>query len=279
MSDGMLSLVCATHGRYRELERLIVSLDRQTCKNFELIVVDQNANDLIVPLLATPISFPMSRISSSVSSNTHARNLGLRAASGTWVAFPDDDCWYHGNFVADLLRNIEAHPDADGFFTNWSDPNNNRDMFQFEEGKMTMADAFRLVSCICLFLRRDKVLETGGFNERLGFGDKTVVKAGEEQDLTLRMISRSMQLIKLPQLKVHHEIGNRPWNDAFLERIRSQGACDYFFTRKYIGSIAAWKLATKWTFGYMYNVMRGNRKNARWYSKKLEGISLSSAIE
>jgi glycosyltransferase involved in cell wall biosynthesis len=279
MKTEMLSLVCATLGRYTELDRLINSLERQSLQNFELIVVDQNSDDLIKPLMSVGRKFQVTHIRSSVLGNTHARNVGLSAAKGKWVAFPDDDCWYGDSFIGDLFASMDRYPDADGFFTNWSDPNSQREMFTFSEGQMTLADGFSLVSCICLFLRREQVTGVGGFNEKMGFGEKTIVKAGEEQDLVLKMISRSMKLIKLPQLNVHHSIGERVWNEGFLERIKGQGACDYFFARKYKGPFAALKLSGVWTLGYLFNIMRGNRRNAQWYSKKLEGMSLSASIE
>ena len=46
------SLITTTLGRTHELERLLVSIDAQTCRDFELIVVDQNSHDLLDAILA-----------------------------------------------------------------------------------------------------------------------------------------------------------------------------------------------------------------------------------
>src|SRR5690606_24861259 len=41
-----------------------------------------------------------------------ARNLGAGQASGDWLMFPDDDCWYPRDFLATLGRIMEG-VDAD----------------------------------------------------------------------------------------------------------------------------------------------------------------------
>ena len=278
MSNISLSLICATKGRYEEVARLITSLEQQSSDNFELIIIDQNGNDLLSPLLSVKRKFPVAHIKIGRSGNTYARNFGLRTAKGDWVAFPDDDCWYPPSLVENVLKHIAQAKSADGFFVNWSDPNTGAKMFSFTEGQMSIEESFTLASCICLFFKTDSIREMHGFNESLGIGDSTLVKAGEEQDLMLRMISRSRKVYKLPQLEVYHKIGARRWDDAFLERIRGQGACDYYFTREYIGSGAALQLRLKWVMAYLYNVVRGNSKNATWYLMKLKGVRLSSKI-
>ena len=45
------SLILATVDRTGEVERLLDSLDSQTHREFELIVVDQNKDERLVPLL------------------------------------------------------------------------------------------------------------------------------------------------------------------------------------------------------------------------------------
>lgn len=47
----VFSLVVATKGRTEELARLIASIDGQSSTDYELIVVDQNDDDRLVPIL------------------------------------------------------------------------------------------------------------------------------------------------------------------------------------------------------------------------------------
>jgi glycosyltransferase involved in cell wall biosynthesis len=47
----VVSLVVATVGRAQELSRMLASIDRQSLKGIELIIVDQNTDDRVEKLL------------------------------------------------------------------------------------------------------------------------------------------------------------------------------------------------------------------------------------
>jgi len=47
----MFSLILATVGRNEELARFLQHLDQQTYRNFELIIVDQNQDGILDPLI------------------------------------------------------------------------------------------------------------------------------------------------------------------------------------------------------------------------------------
>ena len=46
-----ISLVMATLGRVREIEDFVQSLTSQTYKDYELIIVDQNPDDRLIPVI------------------------------------------------------------------------------------------------------------------------------------------------------------------------------------------------------------------------------------
>jgi glycosyltransferase involved in cell wall biosynthesis len=268
-----LSLICPTKGRYHELNRLLNSLELQRDKKFELIIVDQNCNNLIDDLverykdkiLISHLKIPARSVSS-------ARNAALKKAKGEWLGFPDDDCWMPEDFVGQVLKRLECI-NADGIFVNWSDPTLSIpvSMFEFSDGWMTVQDGFHLVSSICIYLRRISVEVVSGFNECLGLGEKTIVKAGEDQDLILRMLHQNMRIYKDSSISIFHPIGKREWNTNFHIRIIGQGACDLYFHWKYLGFFNSIKLTINWFFRMTFNLIRLNRRNFLWYYYKLYG--------
>ena len=98
----IFSLITSTVGRTAELQKLLASIDQQTCRSFELVVVDQNTDDRLVPILEKyqeKFRIVHARSGRGVS---RGRNVGVNYASGQILTFPDDDCWY----PADLLEKV-----------------------------------------------------------------------------------------------------------------------------------------------------------------------------
>src|SRR5439155_16279062 len=87
-------LVLATVGRVDELRHFLDALQDQAYRNFRLIIVDQNADGRLDPILDSYRgSIPLLRVSSEPGLS-RARNVALRRLEGDVVSFPDDDCWY-----------------------------------------------------------------------------------------------------------------------------------------------------------------------------------------
>src|ERR1700687_2188783 len=82
------SLVLATVGRTSELERFLMHLNRQSYRKLELILVDQNPDDRLIPLVTTYREcFPVIHCRSAIGLS-RARNVGLAHAAGDILAFP-----------------------------------------------------------------------------------------------------------------------------------------------------------------------------------------------
>src|SRR5215212_6065170 len=96
------SLILGTIERSDELNYILASLGTQTYQNFELIVVDQNPDERLAPILGPyKDKFPIVHLRSG-KGLSRAKNLGLSHVSGDIVGFPDDNCQY----PSDLLEKV-----------------------------------------------------------------------------------------------------------------------------------------------------------------------------
>lgn len=84
------TVVIPTYERHHLLDRLMLKLDVQIERDFEVIVVDQSAAPW--PAAQTPRRFPLCYVRSEIKGAVAARNLGGSLATGRIIAFTDDDC-------------------------------------------------------------------------------------------------------------------------------------------------------------------------------------------
>jgi GT2 family glycosyltransferase len=197
----LVSLVLATTGRSTELLPLLRSLQQQTEARFELVVVDQNGDDRLLPLLQ-PLRDAGMAVQHLRQAQRHAgraRNAGADAACAALLAFPDDDAWYEPQTLAAALAALQAHPQADGLVGHWVElaaPAPRLDLPSWR--RFRGGDA----SMVTLFVRRQAFVDGGGFDERLGPG--AWFGGGEETDLLLRSLSRQGCWVHDPAVRVHH---------------------------------------------------------------------------
>jgi glycosyltransferase involved in cell wall biosynthesis len=113
VSDGALvSVVVPVYNRERYLAEALESVVAQDYRPLELVVVDDGSTDGSSTVAAR---MPHVRLVSGEHRGVAAaRNLGLRAASGAYIAFVDsDDVWLPGKLELQM-RYLSDHPDVQG---------------------------------------------------------------------------------------------------------------------------------------------------------------------
>jgi glycosyltransferase involved in cell wall biosynthesis len=120
MSKNVVSVVIPTLNRPKYLKRIFRSLLAQTRLPDEVIIVDQSDNseteNLIIKERPTFSSenVDLKYIWEKTKSITHARNVGIRAASGEIVFFFDDDMILNKRYINEILNVYCEHPDSIG---------------------------------------------------------------------------------------------------------------------------------------------------------------------
>jgi glycosyltransferase involved in cell wall biosynthesis len=202
------SLVLATVGRSDEVARLLASLDAQDYRNFELIVVDQNSDDRLVPMLTSyRQKFSLVHVRSAVRGVSRARNRGLELADGDVIAFPDDDCWYPEGLLQKVVTILQSHPELDGITGRFTDGDGRTEGRWLQSSALlNRYNVWRGAIEFSIFLRRRVVDTIGRFNESLGVGAGTVWGAAEGTDYLLRSLRHGFKLKFLSDMVLHHPV-------------------------------------------------------------------------
>jgi glycosyltransferase involved in cell wall biosynthesis len=173
-----ISVVIATYNRASPLAETIDSVLQQNFQACELIVVDDGSTDGTRTLLQ---SYP-SRVSYLYQENrgpSAARNLGVRDAKASWIAFQDSDDLSVRDHLATLYAYANEHPDCGMVFANGAylgGPFRNRGTIIPEAKSRRLAhDGVRLVDLFeksivrlpASLVRKEAYLAVGGHDESL----------------------------------------------------------------------------------------------------------------
>jgi glycosyltransferase involved in cell wall biosynthesis len=190
MSAPTVSVVIPAYNAAWCAGRAVDSVLAQTFRDFELIVVDDGSTDNTVDVLAgygeriRTLSKPNGGLSS-------ARNAGIQAARGEFVAFLDADDWWMPEKLVRQVAWMQAHPET--IFCSTAARLVNPEGESIGEWRcgacsssaleaIFSANAHVAGSGSAVVARRQALLETGGFDERLG--------SLEDIDMWMRLAAR-----------------------------------------------------------------------------------------
>jgi len=183
-SAPRVSVIIPTYNRGWTIERTVDSVLAQTFRDFELIVVDDGSQDDTADILAgygtdiRVIRQPNAGVSA-------ARNTGIRAAGGEFIAFLDSDDYWLPEKLHVQIAYLDAHPAAvicqtEEIWIRNGKRVNPKKVHKKPSGRIFRASlALCLVSPSAVMLRRELFDEIGGFDETL--------PACEDYDIWLRI--------------------------------------------------------------------------------------------
>jgi glycosyltransferase involved in cell wall biosynthesis len=201
-----ISVIVSTVGRVDPLRTLFESLAAQTHRDFQVLVVDQNPPGTLEPLVAEYAGrFALHHLRSPRGAS-RGRNVGLEHAAGEVIAFPDDDCWYHPNLLAEIDLRLRDHPDWDGVTVRSLGPSGAPNALRWpaRPGFVTRYGVWHQAIEYTMFFRRRVTARVGPFNVELGVGAGTPWGAGEGTDYLLRSLEAGYLIRYCPDLGVFH---------------------------------------------------------------------------
>ncbi len=196
-----ISLIQTSQNRKDELARFVKSLNAQVGIDFgrlQLVFVDQEDNAEVYDELDKRIDFTY--IKHEHCSLSCARNIGLRYATGDYVGFPDDDCWYE----TDVLKRVFAHfADGHAGVVARGEDESGKPTNDFPQNaqRLTLYNHCGAIS-YTIFLKR---VASVTFDENIGVGSPYRLSSGEETDYLLNVMRAAGTMVYYdPHIIVHH---------------------------------------------------------------------------
>ncbi len=230
----MLSIIVVTIDRIHLVERLFLSLEQQTCKDFEVLFMHA-AGVSSEDATALCRRFPDLSIRAFPTADTclsRSRNAALAHVKGGFFCIADDDCVYDPDTVARALEAFRRHPEAaalTGVPVGLDDalPTSVRQGHVVRGLRKLFQDCPSYVH----FYRSDVLAAVKGFDEDLGLGSGTPWQSGEETDFLLRVARAGFTVRHAPEVVVRHPRLNM--RELSLERVRGYAAGRMRLLRKH----------------------------------------------
>lgn len=199
----MVSVIIPTHNRCEMLERAIQSVRSQTFTDYEIIVVSDGStdgtNDYLRSIKDYNFKFFINEKSCGASA---ARNIGLRNASGDFIAFLDDDDEWFEYHLEVLVTKIKFSDSNVGLVYGWIDYYENNNIISSKHPKLRgdifldMLDKQAITNSSVLIIKSEVLKFIKGFDENL--------LRGNDGDF-IRRISKYYHVDYVPEVlcKVH----------------------------------------------------------------------------
>ncbi len=220
MGDVMISVVIPAYQAQHFIEQTILSVKSQTLKAAEIIVVDDGSTDCTAKIAESLGAKCIRQPNSGVS---RARNVGIRAAKGEWIALLDADDLWQANKLELQFSALRLRSDAYFASCNHSFFDDNQTFNEsyleklgkdfYAAGRLEIAPgvtyfervAFRELNWIVplpssLVIHRDAFEEIGYFDEALN--------GAEDMEFHLRAMARFPFIFREEALTKYRQVPN-----------------------------------------------------------------------
>lgn len=109
----LISVIIPTYNQAKYLEAAIRSVLGQTFQDFEILVVDDGSTDCTSQVVHGVSDFRIQYIRQENQGLSAARNTGIAASTGRYLAFLDSDDIFLPTKLEHQLRFLESHPGCD----------------------------------------------------------------------------------------------------------------------------------------------------------------------
>jgi spore maturation protein CgeB len=191
-SQPLVSVIVPTYNRPDFLDEALNSIQRQTYKDFEVIVINDGGEDILSVITPYNADYKIVYIKLKKRKGpSTARNAGLKMAKGKYIAYLDDDDIYYCNHLETLVGFLEksgnkvAYSDSYQVFQRWDGNKyvitSKRPAYgeDFDRQRLLVMNYIPILNIVH---RKDCLEEVGLFDEGL--------ETHEDWDLWIRMSQR-----------------------------------------------------------------------------------------
>lgn len=288
--DGVSVVVC-TRDRPAQLHRTLDALQRQTLRDFEIVVVDQSERpDAALAQRAGDVPPALRVVRSHELGLSRGWNAGWREARGAWIVRMDDDCIPAPDWMERFAVARAEQPDA--ALVSGAVLAGDRPVPPGQAATLLAVDAPELLRGArvrpwragvgpCFAIRRSALERLGGLDERLGPG-RPAFPSSEDMDLNYRLLRSGESAYVTPALRVVHDQWRAPADLPHLLRGYMTGWTGFALKHARTGDVRGGLWLWRWGVADVTRTLAGavRRRSftgVRIASAKAQGLAIGTA--
>ncbi len=199
MTTSLVSVIITTKNEEKVVRRLLLTVNKQTYKNWETILVDNNSTDKTVEI-AKDLGIKVYNLGPERSAQ---RNFGAKKAKGKYLLFLDADMELSKNVISECVEIVQscnniggiAIPEKSKAINFWEKVKAFERSFYNEKGD-PITDAAR-------FFKKEVFLKAGGYDE--------TITGPEDWDLPETILEYGYKIVRIKAHIYHNERVPSPW--------------------------------------------------------------------
>jgi glycosyltransferase involved in cell wall biosynthesis len=223
-----VSIIIPCYNQARYLPLSIRSVQAQSRPDWEIVLVNDGSTDDTATIAA---QFTDARIHYIYQTNqglSAARNTGIHAAQGRYLAFLDSDDEWEPEFLEKCVQALESNPNLAGVYTRNIFIDQDGQVLPHIGGEMVAPAAFRTRTLEGGYFPPNAVLVVTAIVREMGLFD-VALTSEEDWDLWLRISERyTMQAIAQPLARYRSYTGSMSTNAARMHANRIAVLSKYF---------------------------------------------------
>ncbi len=206
----LVSIIIVSLNRKTELLNCIESINSQTYKNYEILLIDNNSDDNSSEIIKS--KFPNTKVYKTYKNlgTSYTRNAGIKFSEGEIIWFLDSDAYLKDNNVLfNLIKKFNSQKEIDGMggeavLNDKDEIIGTKKLTLYQNGMIkghidnsNKPSKVKVLATCNLLIKKKAVEEVGGFDHFYFF-------YLEDLDLTYRIFKKGYQLYLLEECPVIH---------------------------------------------------------------------------
>lgn len=206
----LISVIVACYNDGKYIQECLDSIHRQSCKSYEVVVVNDGSTDASTNAITRNISHPKIKVLETANQGVSAaRNRGIKESSGKYILPLDADDKIGLNFISEAIDILEKNPEVKVVNCDTQLFGIKKGIIRHEPFSLEKLLAKNLLTVSSVFRRAD-FDQTNGFNPNMKDGF-------EDWDFWLSLLKNGGTVHKLNRVEFFYRIKRNSRNSSLIQ--------------------------------------------------------------